>query len=139
MAWYSSILSPIVDGIGGYFKDKQQIKAAKALRKDELLAAKHFAEVDRVKRGDVAETSYDRIALENRKNSMMDEVLILWTLGIVTLLFIPATAPYAITGFKVLATQIPVFFQLIFIGCFCSTLGLRFLFRGRSILGSIVK
>lgn len=138
MAWYSTLLSPLVSTIGGYFKDKQKNKADKSKRKDELTQAKHEASVERIKRGDKAEADYDRIAQQAKKNTMMDEILILWTLVIVTLLFIPATAPIATAGFVALGTA-PVWFQLIFIGCYISTLGLRFLFSGRTLLGKVVK
>jgi hypothetical protein len=127
MAWYSKLLSPIVDVVGGYFKEKQRNKAVKTQRKDELTSAKHSAYVARVKRGDVAEADYDRIAQENARNSVADELMITWVLTIVTLLFIPATAQYATAGFKSLA-EVPLWFQLVVLGGFISKFGLRFMF-----------
>ncbi len=136
---WQALIGPIVNSVGGYFTARQTAKAAKALRKDELAAAKHNAQVQRIERGDVAEASYDRIAQENARSSYIDELMIIWVFVIVTLLFIPATAPYAVAGFKTLSTQVPIFFQTVFVGAFISKLGLRFLFSGRSLFGKVVK
>lgn len=136
---WQALLGPIVNTVGGYFTARQKASANKAQRKDDLLAAKHQAQVDRIARGDVIEADYDRIAQENARSSIVDELMILWVFTIVTLLFIPAAAPYAITGFEVLSTQVPIFFQTVFVGTFISKLGLRFLFSGRSLFGKVVK
>lgn len=141
MAWYSVLAKPftaIIEGVSDYSKGRQKIKADKARRKDELEDAKHLAQVERVKRGDITERDYDQIAQENARNSLMDEIMIVWVLMIVTLLFIPATAPYAIAGFAAL-NSVPLWFQLIVVGGFISKLGLRFLFSGRSLFGKVVK
>jgi hypothetical protein len=132
-----SPLTAIVNKVGDYKIKKQENKANVVRRTQELEEAKHVAKVDKVKRGDVAEADYDRIAQENARNSIVDELMILWTLTVVTLLFIPYTAPTAIAGFKALE-EAPVWFQLIVVGGFISKLGLRFLFSGRSLFGKMV-
>ncbi len=81
---------------------------------------------------------YDRVAQENAKNSIADDLMIIWVLGIVTLLFIPEYSELAKKGFTSLG-EVPIWFQLIVIGGFISKLGLRFLFSGRSLLGKVIK
>lgn len=141
MAWYSILAKPftaIVEGVSTYQTQKQINKESKQRRADELEEAKHSAKVEKVKRGDITERDYDLAAMNNAKESIMDEVMITWVLCIVTLLFIPATAPYALAGFTALA-QVPTWFQLIVVGGFISKLGLRFLFTGRQLFGGNVK
>lgn len=123
-------LGSIVEGVGNYFTDKQKFKA-------ELKLAKHTAKVDQIKRGDKAETDYDLQVLQNAATSIIDELMILWILGVVSMLFYAPTAPIALAGFVALS-KIPVFFQLIFVGAFISKLGLRFLFTGRQLFGKKV-
>ncbi len=135
----SGPISALVEKFGDYKIKGQENKENKSRRLHEFEEAKHLAKVDRIKRGDVAEMDYDRLAQENAKNSIIDEIMIAWVLVLVTLLFIPATAPYAITGFTVLSAETPVFFQTIFVGIFVSKLGLRFLFSGRTLFGKTVK
>ena len=138
MAWYTTLLSPLVDGIGGYFKEKQQIKAKQRERKDELELLKHQASIERVKQGDLTERDYDLLVLKQSASTIIDEIMIIWVLTLVTCLFIPTLAPYAIAGFTALGT-VPVYFQLIFVGTFIAKLGLRFLFSGRTLFGKKIK
>ncbi len=128
MAWYSLLTGPIEAIIGGFTDN--------AKRKDELKAAKHNAEVERVKRGDVIERDYDLQALKNAQSSWIDEIMVLWVLAVISCLFIPTLAPVAIAGIAALA-QMPYWFQLVVVGCFISKLGLRFLFnkKASNILG----
>jgi len=140
------IIGNLIDNVFGFFtmsktakikrrelKDTAKISAQR--RDQELTQAKHNAKVDRIKRADNAETSYDRIAQENARETYIDEILIIWVLTIVTLMFIPDMQPYVIKGFKALDEHVPVWFQLVFVGCFISKLGLRFLFKGRTLFG----
>jgi hypothetical protein len=140
MGW-NILLAPftsIIDKLGDYQIKKQENKENKSRRTHELEEAKHTAKVDRLKRNDNTEMDYDRIAQENAKVSIVDELMITWVLTIVTLLFIPATSEDALAGFKALE-QVPTWFQLIVVGGFISKLGLRFLFSGRTLFGKIVK
>lgn len=141
MSWLSLLAKPftaVIEKVGDYKLQKQENKEHGARRTHELAEAKHSATVDRVKRQDKAETNYDLLAMQQKRDTFMDEVLILWTLAIVTLLFIPATATTALAGFTALE-KAPLWFQLVFIGCYVSTLGIRFLFSGRGVLGKVVK
>jgi len=130
VSWLISPFKSILEGVGKYFTDKQT-------NKHEISMAKHNARVDKIKRGDAAETNYDLLALQNAASSCIDEIMILWTLGIVTLLFIPATTDVAAQGFVALGNA-PTWFQLVFVGGFISKLGLRFLFNGRALFGKKV-
>ena len=130
LAWLNPI-GNLFEGIGNYFTTKQS-------NKHDLLMAKHNARVARIERGDNAETDYDLIVLQNAASSIVDELMICWVLGVVTLLFIPAYSATAALGFVALA-KVPVWFQTIFVGAFISKLGLRFLFSGRTLFGSKVK
>lgn len=131
-------ISTIFEGIVDIFKNRQEIKAKQQEREDTLEQVKFEAEVERIKRGDQIEADYDLKAQDNAQHSVIDEVMILWVLAVVTCLFIPALAPYAISGFAALA-GVPVWFQTVFVGCFIAKLGLRFLFSGRTLFGKNVK
>lgn len=137
MAWWN-ILTPIVQTVGGIVQTHQQAKSDKSRRTDELKEAKHKAVVDRITRGDETERDYDMVAQENARNSIMDEIMIFWLLIMVTCLFIPYTAPYAVAGFEMLGT-VPTWFQTVFVGAYISKLGLRFLFSGRTLFGQKLK
>lgn len=131
-------LSTIFEGIVDIFKNRQEIKAKQQEREDTLEQVKFEAEVERIKRGDMIEADYDLKAQDNAQHSVIDEIMILWVLAVVTCLFIPPLAPYAISGFAALA-GVPVWFQTVFVGCFIAKLGLRFLFSGRTLFGQNVK
>lgn len=135
---YIPVISSIIDGVVGIFKTRQEIKAKQQERADTLEQVKFEAEVEKIKRGDQIEADYDLKAQDNAQHSVIDEVMILWVLSVVTCLFIPALAPYAISGFAALA-GVPVWFQTVFVGCFIAKLGLRFLFSGRTLFGKNVK
>ena len=130
LSWLNPI-GKVVEGVGNYFVTKQD-------NKHNLLMAKHAARVTRIERGDQAEADYDLIVLQNAASTIIDEVMILWILGLVTLLFLPAYSATAALGFVALAS-VPVWFQTIFVGAFISKLGLRFLFSGRQLFGAKVK
>ncbi len=141
MGFFSTLASPItaiIDKVGEYKLNKQEHKENGRRRTHELKEARHTADVERVKRGDKTEMDYDRVAQENARNSIADELMIAWVLTIVTLLFIPGTSETAIDGFKALE-KVPTWFQLVVVGGFISKLGLRFLFSGRSLFGGLVK
>lgn len=125
MAWWN-ILTPIVETVGKYVNKRQEIGAAKGLRKDELIMAKHQAQVARIANGDKVEADYDKTALQNMATTFKDEFLMIWTVGVVTCLFIPTLQETALAGFVALAT-VPIWFQVAFVGLYISTFGLRFL------------
>ncbi len=135
---YIPLVSSVIDAAKDYFVTKQTIKAKEKEREDALHEAVHTAKVERIKRGDNTEADYDLEVLKQSQHTFIDELMILWVLAIVTSLFIPPLAPYAVAGFAALQ-QVPVWFQLVFTGCFIAKLGLRFLFSGRTLFGSKVK
>ena len=138
MSWFTSLFSPLISSIGSYFTTKQQIKANKTEYEFKLEEAKYKAQVARIERGDLVESDYDKIVLEQAKTSLADEIMIIWILGLITTLFIPDLAPYAKEGFSNLE-DVPIYIQLVFVGAFISKLGLRFLFSGRTLFGKAVK
>lgn len=141
MSWLSILGTPfkaLIDGVAAFFNKRQEIAAKSEERADELKLAMHKASVERVERGDVTESDYDMEVLRNSKTTIIDEVMIMWVLAVVTCLFVPTLAPYAIAGFASLA-GVPLWFQLVFVGCFIAKLGLRFLFSGRTLFGAKVK
>lgn len=115
---------------------KQQAKIRERELEAELKEAKEMAAIERVKNLDATEAKYDIIAQENARNSLIDEIMVLWVLTIVTLIFVPSMQAYVIDGFKALAEYVPVWFQLVFVGAFISKLGLRFLFANRGLFGN---
>lgn len=112
---------------------KEQAKIDKAKRDDEFKQIKHESDVEKVTRRDTAETNYDLVAQQNARESIIDELMIAWVLGIVTMIFVPEYQPYIINGFKALQEYVPYWFQLVFCGAFISKLGLRFLFSKGAI------
>lgn len=135
---YIPVISEAVKAVGSYFNKRQEVKAQASERVAELEMARHLSKVEAVKRGDTTESDYDLLVLKQAQNTWIDEVMILWVLAIVTCLFIPALAPYAVAGFTALS-GVPLWFQTVFVGCFIAKLGLRFLFSGRTLFGSKVK
>lgn len=136
--WNIPIIGNLVNKVGDYFNNKQEIKAKAQERADKLLDAQHDAQVERIKRGDNATTDYDLLVLKQAEKTWIDEVMIIWVLAVVTALFIPALAPFAVAGFAALS-GVPLWFQTVFVGAFISKLGLRFLFSGRSLFGKKVQ
>jgi hypothetical protein len=134
----ASPFTAIVTGIGNYATKKQEISAKKEERKDELTQAIHEAAVEKAKRGDKTVEDYDLQVLKNAASTSMDEIMIGWMLIIVTLLFVPATAPIAAAGFIALA-EVPIWFQLIVVGSFISKIGFRFIFTGRTLFGKTIE
>lgn len=128
MGWWTALLSPITSVITNH----QNNKAAEKQRKDELERARHEAKVDRIKRGDETESDYDLEALKQSKNSWADELLIIWLLVIVSLVFIPSLQPFVIAGFEALNT-LPYWVEICLVGAFASKLGLRWLISGRTL------
>lgn len=122
------IIGKLIDGVSNYMTKRQEIKDNKIRREHELAEARHKAEVDRITRADNAEQNYDLIAQENAKNSYADEVLMFWTLTVVTALFFESTQEPVIRGFIALKEHTPWWFQLAFVGIFIAKFGLRFLF-----------
>ena len=146
---YITIISDLINGVKDYFmldketraqqrKDDAKYRANERERADRLKEAQALAEVARIERGDVTERDYDMQAQRNAEKTIIDDIMIFWVLGVVTCLFIPALAPYAIAGFAALA-GVPYWFQVIFVGCFIAKLGLRFLFSGRTLFGKVIK
>lgn len=141
MGWFSMLTGPltaIVDKVGDYKIKKQEHKENKARRTHELEEARHQSTVDKVKRDDKTEMDYDRMAQENARNSIMDEVMIIWVLTIVSLLFFDGTKETAQAGFKALA-DVPMWFQMVVLGGFISKLGLRFMFANTNKFAKILK
>lgn len=138
MNWFSQIFSPFLGAIGDYFKHKQELKATERQYEFQLKQAQFEADAARIARGDTIESDYDKLVLQQSMSTIIDEIMIMWVLGIVTCLFIPSLAPYAVAGFVQLET-VPLWFQLIFVGCFIAKLGLRFLFSGRTLFGKEIK
>lgn len=140
-----SLIGGLFSGVINYFtmdkKDRNAIKATKvanaaaqALRSDELDQAKHSAAVSRITNTDKTIADYDLIAQENARHSIVDDILVFWVIGVVSLMFVPDMQPYMIKGFDAL-NKAPVWFQTLIVGSFISKLGLRFLFSPRKLLG----
>ena len=134
LSWFATPFTSILSGIKEIWVNKQNIAAKEKERADTLAELQFQAKSEAIKRGDLIQADYDTEALKASETSYIDEIMVLWVLAIVTLLFIPATAPTALAGFAALS-QAPVWFQTIVVGCFIAKLGLRFLFSGRTLFG----
>lgn len=88
------ILGPIVEGIFGIFKGKQERKMEKVK-----------GNIERIERSDNKEAEWEKIQAEGSKSSWKDEF---WTVILaipLVLCFFPQTVPYIQEGFIVLDTM----------------------------------
>ena len=76
------------------------------------------------------DTAYDMQVLRNRRDSIIDEIIIVAFLLLFTLHFIPSMQPYMLQGWKAMGYDgVPWWIEFGALGILVSTLGLMRLFR----------
>ena len=104
-----NFLGNIVDAVGGYFKDNQQIKAAQKERSDELRKATLDAKLAAIKAGQTADIDTDLTARQSA--GLMDDISFYLFLVPVPLAFIPNMVPHIQAGFAALE-KMPQYYQI---------------------------
>ena len=84
---WQTLIAPVAELVGGYFKRKAEEKQAQHERKLEVI--KH-------------EANWDNIQAANSSNSLKDEWLTLLFSVPLVMAFVPSAVPYVIDGFKAL-------------------------------------
>jgi len=99
-----------------------------ALLEGDLKKARVRAEIRRTENQDNQDADYDQKVLDNRKYTIMDDLLIVFWLVIFVMHFIPDYAPKMAAGWTAIG-KAPWWFQFGMLGILVSTLGLMRLFR----------
>ncbi|WP_394131646.1 hypothetical protein [Shewanella maritima] len=137
MSWISGLLSfltnPIADLTGGY-RERKRIAAENAadIAKAEISQkiAKINAKTERLKQRESNDNDYDMQVLQNRRDSLMDEIVIGVFLCLFLMHFVPALQPYMTGGWLAMGYDgAPWYFEFVIVGIAVSTLGLMRLFR----------
>lgn len=125
------IAKPFADIVGGWQGRKNAAAATVnelALLEGDLKKARVTAEIRRTENQDNADADYDQKVLDNRKYTIMDDVLIIFWLTVFVMHFIPDYAPKMAAGWTAIG-KAPWWFQFGMLGILVSTLGLMRLFR----------
>ena len=135
MEWFSGLINfitkPFADIVGGWQGRKTaaaQTVNELALLEGELKKARVSAEIKRVVNQDNQDADYDQKVLDNRKYTIMDDLLIVFWLIVFTLHFVPDYAATMKKGWLAIGNA-PWWFQFGMLGILVSTLGLMRLFR----------
>lgn len=86
---------------------------------------KHEAKMAHLGRVVQGEVDYNSLAQQGMVGSIKDEVLMFWTLGLVTMHFIPSMQPYLQAGWNALANVAPDWFGYCFVGMYVAVYGLK--------------
>lgn len=125
--------APVAELVGGYREQKRiaaESAASIAQAKTQLKVAKLEAAAERERTQAQNDNDYDLAALNNRRSSYMDEIIIFTFLGLYIAHFIPQLQPYMSGGWSAMGYDgVPWYFEFIMVGISVSTLGLMRLFR----------
>ena len=104
MAWYKTLLGPLVNTVGGLWANRQKRKA----RKDELDNAIHLQKIGYVRDGRIAEVEWNTNSVN--KAGWRPGFLTVILSAPMVLVFFPDLVPYIREGFAVLDTT-PVWYR----------------------------
>jgi len=126
-----SLLSSIVGGVSGYFKDKHEIKKAKLEGELAIIQAEtnskiaiSEAKIFMAKQGQVNDYNLDMMAMKAMEKSYKDEFLLLLFSVPMIMAFLPEYSEKALRGFVVVA-EMPEWYQYTFIGMIVVIYGMR--------------
>ena len=122
---------PVADIVGGWQGRKNaaaQTVNELALLEGDLKKARVKADIKRVENQDYQDADYDQKVLDNRKYTIMDDLLITFWLVIFVMHFITGYADKMAAGWTAIG-KAPWWFQFGMLGILVSTLGLMRLFR----------
>jgi hypothetical protein len=130
---FQVISDPIADLSGGYRERKRiatESAATIAQAKVNLKLAKLKAQEKRFDIEQTGDVDYDLQVLQNRSETIVDDIVIITWLIIFISHFIPALQPHMAKGWLAMGyEQVPWWFEFGMVGILVSTLGLMRLFR----------
>ncbi|MEZ7277238.1 hypothetical protein [Pseudoalteromonas sp. 68 DY56-GL68] len=137
MGWLKTLIAfitdPIADLTGGYVERKRiaaEMAADVARAENNFKIAQFEAKAKRCMQAEQNDADYDLLVLKNRDKTFMDEIIILFFLGLFICHFIPAMQPYMQKGWQAMGYKgAPWYFEFVIVGIAVSTLGLMRLFR----------
>ena len=137
MGWLKTLISfitdPIADLTGGYVERKRiaaEMAADVARAENNFKIAQFEAKSKRCMQAEQHDADYDFRVWQNRDKTIMEEVIILFFVGLFVCHFIPAMQPYMHKGWQSMGYQgAPWYFEFVIVGIAVSTLGLMRLFR----------
>lgn len=122
LEFLGSLLGAVPAKIADYFNEKQKIDGAERIRRMELEDALHQRRIELIREGLHADANWE---VEQIRNSGWKDEYVLGLLSIpLVLCFIPATAPWVLAGFAVLATT-PGWYQFLIVSVFAAIYGIR--------------
>lgn len=120
--------SAIVNGISGYFKDKNEIKKVQIEADKLLIMAEAESKAKRLEREAEMDYDLDRIAIQHMDKTWKDELILLIWLIPVVMSFIPEWQPFVVAGFASLAL-VPDWYMGILVGMVVVIYGMRGLLK----------
>lgn len=127
MLQFIPVIGSLLDTVGGVFGKWQERKLVKAEGKLKIEQAKIDGEIKKVQSLLDGEMEYDKVAAEGMKYSWKDE----WFTILLSIPVIMCFVPYpplqdqVATGFEILGTNTPEWFQYCFIGAIVASFGLK--------------
>lgn len=132
-SFFSFLTNPIADLAGGYRERKRiaaEMAAGIATAEGNLKIAKFNAQAKRLENQEQNDSDYDQTVLNNRRETLMDELIIIVFLGLFLCHFVPDLQPYMAKGWGAMGYDgAPWYFEFVIVGIAVSTLGLMRLFR----------
>lgn len=130
---FSFITNPVADIVGGWQARKKiaaETTANIATAESNLKLARLNAQTKRAEKQESNDADYDQTVLNNRRETYMDELIIITFLGLFLCHFIPVMQPYMQGGWQAMGYKgAPWYFEFVIVGIAVSTLGLMRLFR----------
>ena len=113
------VIGKVVEAGTRWFEKRAEIAEAKHTARLEIEAKKATADID-----------WDQIMARASANSWKDELLTIWAVVVLTLVFLPWTQEWALAGLRGLEAA-PEWFQILIITVFAASFGVRDLIRNR--------
>jgi hypothetical protein len=99
-------------------------------KRAEIAEAKHTARLEIEAKKATADIDWDQIMARASASSWKDELLTIWAVVVLTLVFLPWTQEWALAGLRGLEAA-PEWFQILIITVFAASFGVRDLIRNR--------
>jgi len=113
------VIGKVVEAGTRWFEKRAEIAEAKHTARLEIEAKKATADID-----------WDQIMARASASSWKDELLTIWAVVVLTLVFLPWTQEWALAGLRGLEAA-PEWFQILIITVFAASFGVRDLIKSR--------
>ena len=124
----ATLLGGVVQGIGGWFKERARTKTVQAKAKAKLAQAHMQAKIAYLQRQAKAEGDWDMEALRQAQFSWKDEWFVLLLSAPFIGSFLPGIQDYVLAGWEYIALA-PQWYQWSFLGAVTASFGLRWMVR----------